>query len=55
MGRLFSKKTTKVGAIPGTLVITKESPKPRIRIIRYTADERFDEIVESVDAIQSGA
>ena len=51
MGRLFTKKTTKVGAKPGTLVITKESPKPRIRIIRYTTEESFDEVVDSVEEI----
>ena len=51
MNRLFSKKTTKVGAKPGTLVIAKESPKPRIRVIRFTVEERFDEVLESVDAI----
>ena len=51
MSRLFLKKTTKVGAKPGTLVISKESPKPRIRIIRYTTEESFDDIVDSVEAI----
>ena len=51
MNRLFSKKTTKVGAKPGTLVITKDSPKPRIRILRYTQEECFDAVVESVDEI----
>ena len=51
MNRLFSKKVTKVGAKPGTLMIGKESPPPRIRIIRFTEKEHSDEIVESVPAI----
>ena len=51
MNRLFSKKITKVGAKPGTLVISKESPEPRIRIIRYTRDECFDDAVDTVEAI----
>ena len=33
------------------LVITKDSPKPRIRIIRYTREECFDDVVDSVEAI----
>ena len=51
MNRLFSKKVTKVGAKPGTLMIGKESPPPLIRVIRFTEKEHFDEIIESVPAI----
>ena len=51
MSRLFSKKVTQVGAKPGTLMITKESPHPRIRIIRYTPEEVADNVIESVEAI----
>ena len=48
MSKLFSKRSTKVGAKPGTLMIAKEAQKPRIRIIRYTREEHFDNIVETV-------
>ena len=51
MSKLFKKRTTSVGAKPGTLMIAKESPPPRIRIIRYTEEECFDDVVESVEAI----
>jgi len=51
MSKLFSKKTTKVGAKPGTLMIAKESPPPRIRIIRFTNEDHSDEVVDSVDEI----
>ena len=51
MTKLFSKKVTKVGAKPGTLMIAKESPPPRIRIIRFTEAEHFDEVVDSVEAV----
>ena len=36
MSKLFTKRNTKVGAKPGTLMIAKEAQLPRIRIIRYT-------------------
>ena len=51
MSKLFSKKITKVGATPGTLMIAKESPKPKIRVVRYTVEECFDEVVDSVEAV----
>ena len=51
MIKLFSKRSTKVGAKPGTLVIAKEAQQPRIRIIRFTTEEYFDETVDSVEAI----
>lgn len=53
MTRLFSKRSTKVGAKPGTLVIAKEAQRPRIRIIRFTPEAHFDDIVESVEEISS--
>jgi len=51
MNKLFSKKHTKVGARPGTLMIAAEAQQPRIRIIRFTPEEHFDHVVESVEAI----
>ena len=51
MSKLFTKKVTKVGAKPGTLMIAKESPPPRIRIIRFTEQEHSDEVVDSVEAV----
>ncbi len=51
MSKLFSKKTTKVGAKPGTLMINKGAQLPRIRIIRFTLEEHFDNVVDSVEAI----
>jgi len=52
MNRLFFKKHTKVGARPGTLVIHKDAEKPRIRIIRFTPDEHFDNQVETIEQIR---
>ena len=51
MSKLFKRRSTKVGAKPGTLMIAKEAQQPRIRIIRYTTDEHFDEVVDSAEAI----
>ena len=51
MSKLFKRRSTKVGAKPGTLMIAKEAQKPRIRIIRYTVEEHFDEVVDSAEAI----
>ena len=48
MSRLFTKRNTKVGAKPGTLMIAKEAQHPRIRIVRYTQEAHFDTIVENV-------
>lgn len=52
MNKLFTKRHTKVGARPGTLVIGKDAEQPRIRIIRFTQDECFDDNVETTDQIQ---
>ncbi|MCL4108521.1 UNVERIFIED_CONTAM: hypothetical protein GTU68_046802 [Idotea baltica] len=52
MNKLFTKKHTKVGARPGTLVIDKNADQPSIRIIRFTQDECFDDIVETAEDIQ---
>ena len=51
MSRLFTKRNTNVGAKPGTLMIAEKAQKPRIRVIRYTQQEHFDTIVESVKEV----
>lgn len=51
MTKLFTKRNTKVGAKPGTLMIAKEAQRPRIRIMRYTKDEHFDAVVDDVSSI----
>jgi magnesium transporter len=38
LGTIFSKHHPKVGAKPGTLVIPKEAPTPKVRIISYSLD-----------------
>lgn len=52
MSKLFTKKHTAVGARPGTLMIDEEAGHPRIRIIRYTAAELFDDHVETIEQIR---
>lgn len=52
MSKLFTKKHTKVGARPGTLMIDKDANQPQIRMIRYTADEHFDNGAKTVDEIR---
>ncbi len=53
MTKLFSKKHTKVGARPGTLVIHDDADQPKIRIIRYTLAEVSDCEVQTVDEIST--
>ena len=53
MIKLFAKKHTQVGARPGTLIIGKEAAQPRIRIIRFTPKEHFDNEVNTVDQIRA--
>ena len=53
MTKLFEKKHTKVGARPGTLVISKDAEQPQIRIIRHTPDDFNDIVVETVQEIRS--
>lgn len=36
--KMFSKRRPKVGAAPGTLVISKQAPEPRVHLIRYNLD-----------------
>ncbi|WP_283431883.1 magnesium/cobalt transporter CorA [Neorhodopirellula lusitana] len=48
---LFKKKHTKVGARPGTLVIPKEAPTPRITTVHYSPTEHRTATVDSVDEL----
>ena len=52
MTKLFTKRHTKVGARPGTLVIDADANQPQIQIIRYTPAEVFSCEVNSVDEIR---
>ena len=52
MTKLFTKKHTKVGARPGTLVIDDDASQPQIHIIRYTPAEASDSEVQTVDQIR---
>jgi magnesium transporter len=49
--RIFNKRHTKVGARPGTLVIPKEAPPPRITSIHYSESQHRTTTVESVDEL----
>ncbi len=53
MASLFTKKHTKVGARPGTLVIDKNAVKPTINIIRYTPAEVSGSTVETVEEVEA--
>ncbi|MCO8121342.1 magnesium/cobalt transporter CorA [Stieleria sp. TO1_6] len=47
----FFKKHTKVGARPGTLVIPKEAPPPRISSIHYSGTTHRTATVDTVDEL----
>lgn len=47
----FKKNHTKVGARPGTLVIPKEAPPPKITSIHYSATEHRAVTVDSLDEL----
>ena len=50
--KLFRKRHTKVGARPGTLVIPKEAPSPRITSIHYSESEHRTASVDSVEQLK---
>ncbi|SMP73772.1 magnesium transporter [Neorhodopirellula lusitana] len=50
--KYFKKKHTKVGARPGTLVIPKDAPAPKITSIQYSATEHRSVTVDSVDELK---
>lgn len=47
----FQKKHTKVGAVPGTLVISKESPPPKISSIHYTETKHRSTTIHSIEEL----
>ncbi|MEO0529348.1 MAG: hypothetical protein AAF266_02095 [Planctomycetota bacterium] len=49
---MFRKRHTKVGARPGTLVISKESPEPRMTLIAYTPDGVEERSLASADDLR---
>ncbi|MCA9137609.1 MAG: hypothetical protein KDB00_12645 [Planctomycetales bacterium] len=49
----FRKKHTKVGARPGTLVIPKDAPQPKISSIHYSETEHRTSAVDSIDDLAS--
>ncbi len=48
---LFRKRYTKIGAQPGTLVIPKEAPPPKISTIHYSESEHRVSSVDNVDEL----
>ncbi|TWT99969.1 Magnesium transport protein CorA [Botrimarina colliarenosi] len=46
---MFKKRHPKVGSRPGTLVIPKQSPEPRIHAIRYSPDGVTEEDITDVE------
>jgi len=53
MANLFTKKHTKVGARPGTLMIGKNAVKPSINIIRYTPTDVQSNTVETIEDVSA--
>lgn len=55
---MFKKRHAKVGSAPGTLVISKRSPEPRMRLIRYDLQGAVVEDITDVeklrDALEEG-
>ena len=49
---IFTKRHPQVGARPGTLVIPKQAPSPRIHLIAYTADDVREVDVEAVEQLE---
>lgn len=49
---MFKKRHAKVGAAPGTLVIPKKAPEPRIHVIRYKPDGFAEEDVTDIEGLR---
>ncbi len=49
---MFRKRHPKVGSRPGTLVINSQSPKPVVRVIRYTPAEVTEDEVTDVEQLR---
>ena len=52
LGTIFSKQRPHVGASPGTLAISEESPPPRIRLMSYANGNVEERDVEDVNELQ---
>ncbi len=50
--KIFKKRHTRIGARPGTLVISKQSPRPVVRGIFYNPESFEDEPIEDLDRLQ---
>lgn len=48
---MFSKRHPRVGARPGTLVIPKESPPPKLRLMSYTPTDLQEADVDNVEQL----
>lgn len=46
------ERVTEPGAVPGTVVAVPEEPKPVIRVMAFSNDKLFDEIIESFSVLQ---
>ncbi len=51
IAKIFSKRHPAVGARPGTLVIPKQAPLPRIHLISYDADKLIETDVEKAEQL----
>lgn len=49
---MFHKRNPKVGATPGTLVIPKQAPEPRMHVIRYNAESIVEQDVDTIEELQ---
>ena len=49
---MFRKRNPKVGASPGTLVIPKRSPEPRVHVIRYAEDSVTERDAEDTEHVR---
>lgn len=49
---LFRKKHPKIGARPGTLVISKEAPPPKISVIHYSESTHSTSTVENLEELK---
>ncbi len=50
---MFKKRNAKIGSAPGTLVIPKRSPEPRIKVMRYQPTGVEEEAITDVESLAS--
>ena len=53
IGAIFTKKHPEVGSRPGTLVISQDSPPPKIHVMHFTPDEVVEEDVTDVETLRA--